>query len=305
MRTTLVASALVIATTFSAFARAEGPANLGEDEISLKNGGMLRGTVVAVEPDRQATIVVNGERRTVLWAEIARVERGKYKEGAAPSAPSAIAPAPAAPSVPAAPVPVAPAPATTATPAEPSPAPGAPRVRIEANRPNVEIVRVEPGVPMVNSSGGTTAGVVVRPVCKAPCGEVVDGRDGSQFYFAAPGMVSSKTFALADQSGDVTARIKGGSTGRRYAGLGMTIGGSAAALTGGVFLAAGAGMSADPTEADNGDRLVTMGAISLGIGGALLVPGIILLTTNRTSFEIVPATATRTGVRFEGGRIVF
>lgn len=169
----------------------------------------------------------------------------------------------------------------------------------------MEIVRIEPGTPMPDSRGATTTGTVVRPVCKAPCGEVVDGRDGSQFYFAAPGMVSSRTFGLADKEGDVTARIKGGSAGRRYAGLAMTIGGGAASLTGGVFLASGAAMSADPEEASNGKRLVTMGAVTLGVGTALLVPGIVLLSTNRTSFEIVPATATSTGVRFEGGRIVF
>ncbi|UQA55119.1 hypothetical protein [Polyangium aurulentum] len=253
---------------------------------------MLRGMVVAVEPDKRATIVVNGQQRTVLWADIDKVERGKYK-ASAPSTAAADAPAPAAP-----------APAAAAEPPSPAPAPGAPRVHIEANRPNVEIVRVEPGVPVMSDRGPVT-GTVVHPVCKAPCGEVVDGRDGAQFYFAAPGMVSSRTFGLADKSGDVTARIKGGSAARRYGGLAMTIGGGASTLTGGVFLIAGSAMTGDPAEAAKGERLMTAGGIVLGVGAALLVPGIVLLTTNRTSFELVPATPTSTGVRFEGGRIVF
>jgi len=297
MRTPLLASALVILTLLPAIVRAEGPENLGEDEISLKNGGMLRGTVVAVEPDKRATIVVNGQQRTVLWADIDKVERGKYK-AADPSTQAPAAPAPAAPA------PAAPAPAASAEPASPAPAPGAPRVHIEANRPNVEIVRIESGVPVMSDRGRVT-GVVVHPVCKAPCGEVVDGRDGAQFYFAAPGMVSSKTFALADKSGDVTARIKGGRAARRYGGLAMTIGGGASTLTGGVFMVAGVAMSGDPKEAAHGERLMTVGGVALGVGAALLVPGIVLLTTNRTSFELVPATPTSTGVRLEGGRIVF
>jgi hypothetical protein len=292
MRTPLLVSALVVFALLPAIARAEGPENPGEDEISLKNGGMLRGTVVAVEPDNRATIVVNGRQRTVPWTEIDKVERGKYKAEVPPT------PEPAAPE------PAAPEPAASAEPAEPAPAPGAPHVHIEANWPNVEIVRIESGVP-VTTDRGTTSGIVVHPVCKAPCGEVVDGRDGAQFYFAAPGMVSSKTFGLADKSGDITARIKGGSEGRRYGGLAMTIAGGASTLTGGIFLVAGGAMSADPTEAAKGQRMVTVGAVTLGVGATLLVPGIVLLTTNRTSFELVPATPKRTGVRLEGGRIVF
>jgi len=40
--------------------------------VSLSNGGMLRGTLVAVEPDKQVVILVCGKQRTIEWASIAR-----------------------------------------------------------------------------------------------------------------------------------------------------------------------------------------------------------------------------------------
>lgn len=274
-------------------ALAEGPSDPGEDEISLKNGGMLRGTIVAVDPDVEATIVVNGKQRTVPWAKIDKVERGKYK-AAAPSKAEGDKDA-------------------TAGKDDEAPASGdgAPRVHIESDYPKVQIMRIDATIAVVGSRGSAT-GIVTRPVCTAPCDKVVDGRDGSQFFFTAPGMVGSSAFSLTDKSGDLTARIQGGSAGKRMGGFIMTTSGGALLMAGALVLTIGA-ISTDisyddagnSTETHGNATAMTIGGIGLGVGAALLVPGIIFLSTSGTKYELVPSTARTTGVRIEGGRLLF
>jgi len=59
---------------------AADPQGGAEDEVTLKNGGMLRGTVVVFEPQKRVVILIQGtsEQRTVPWTEVDKVERGKY-----------------------------------------------------------------------------------------------------------------------------------------------------------------------------------------------------------------------------------
>src|SRR5690349_17308840 len=51
----------------------------GDDEVSLKNGGMIRGTIVSLEPDKEVVILVGGtgQQRRIAWAEVDKVKRGK------------------------------------------------------------------------------------------------------------------------------------------------------------------------------------------------------------------------------------
>lgn len=53
-------------------------ANAGQDVIFLKNGGVLRGSIIDAIPDAQARIqLATGEVATVAWPAIARIEYGK------------------------------------------------------------------------------------------------------------------------------------------------------------------------------------------------------------------------------------
>jgi hypothetical protein len=60
----------------------------GQDEVSLKGGGSMRGTVVVSEPGKSVEIVVAGQAqpRVIPWSEVVDVQKGKY----APQAPSVV-----------------------------------------------------------------------------------------------------------------------------------------------------------------------------------------------------------------------
>jgi hypothetical protein len=55
---------------------------LGRDEVVLKNGGTIRGTVVSIEPGSKVVIVEVGSKdpRTPRWAEVADVQKNRYAE---------------------------------------------------------------------------------------------------------------------------------------------------------------------------------------------------------------------------------
>ncbi|NUO54559.1 MAG: hypothetical protein HOV80_37430 [Polyangiaceae bacterium] len=87
MKAKFVRCGMVISGALLAFFAAVGTASAGDavgnDEVLLKSGGSLRGTVVAVEPGTQVVFLVSGEKnpRTLPWAEVADVEKGKYGGG--------------------------------------------------------------------------------------------------------------------------------------------------------------------------------------------------------------------------------
>ncbi len=58
-------------------ATAVGPG--GDDQIDFKNGGLLRGTIVALDPGKEVVILIEGtgDQRRVPWDEVARVNHGK------------------------------------------------------------------------------------------------------------------------------------------------------------------------------------------------------------------------------------
>ncbi|HEY6460132.1 MAG TPA: hypothetical protein VIY73_08270 [Polyangiaceae bacterium] len=76
--------------TASGPARAAG--DVGADVVFLKNGGVLRGTVIDAIPDSQVRVqLATGEIATIPWAAIARLEYGK-PGGARPAPPAPPAP---------------------------------------------------------------------------------------------------------------------------------------------------------------------------------------------------------------------
>src|SRR5258708_5814996 len=66
-------------------------AAVGGDVIYMKNGGMLRGTIVDAIPNSQARIqLATGEIATVPWSEIARIEHGATPPAPATGAPGSV-----------------------------------------------------------------------------------------------------------------------------------------------------------------------------------------------------------------------
>jgi len=267
----------------------------GDDEVSLKNGGMLRGTVVAVEPGAQVVIVVCGDKRTLPWEQVGKVERGKDKpapaEGASGGADEAGAAAEAAP------------PGDTAAPstspgagglmgvlgalavpeAPPPPQPGVVRIHVDSDDPDVRLFRF--GAPTVARMGNM---VSVMPstelVCQSPCDTIVDGRKGAQFYFAGDGVPMSSFFEIGQRSGDVVAQVDSG-IGSLYVVGGVLAGtGGIAAVLGALFTPIGL-VTTDASSEQSG--FTTAGEVMLAAGGGGIIAGILMIAAAGTDFELV------------------
>jgi hypothetical protein len=280
--------ALVLCSTSIGFAQAEEvipPSAVGVDIVALKNGGMLRGTVIAVEPDKQVIIVVGGEKRIVPWTDITRVEQGK--EIAPPPPPQTTTP--------------------TTTQSPQTVGPGTPFIHIESDWPDVQLGRIDSEPLFATSSQNLGAAIgagLVRPVCRAPCDRVVDGREGTRFVVISPGMVPSDPFFLDNKNGHLVARVQGGSVGKRFGGFMLTTFGGCMTLGGIAVLGVALGTNAfsDPETRPLG----TAGAIVFGLGAAQLIPGIMLLAGSSTKVEITPDGAVAMGrFRFDGRGMSF
>ncbi|UQA59204.1 hypothetical protein [Polyangium aurulentum] len=291
----LLAAAAFLASTGSAFAQRAPDLTYGPDEVLLENGGMLRGTVVAMEPGRAVTLFVmlTGEQRVLPWAEVARVDRGKH-------------PAPAA-QTPADRTEEADRKARDAELAHTRGERGVVRVHIDSDNPGVQLYRLNtsptPGVPM-----NTTSSLLPLPaselLCLAPCDKVVDGRLGQQFFFAGKDMPASSTFQVFSRAGALAARVEPGSDGRVIAGLLLDVTG-ACTLTLGIGITILGFVDADrqkrnpdgtPMIGADGGIIVERGPIVpggdiagpivLGAGALVLVGGIFLGLSGETKFTL-------------------
>jgi hypothetical protein len=269
--------------------------DVGNDEVTLKNGGLVRGTVVSVEPGTKVVILELGakEPRTIPWAEVADVERNKH--GSRPST----SPGSAGPGY------------EDDTggdgdgddeDAEERPAKTKQRRR-ELGDPGVVRLHVESPQPVkvfqnrIIGSGyvggyrfiaGTT-----DFVCDSPCGEVVDARYGDRFRLE--GDMPATQFDLEGLSGDVTVNVKPGSRGLKIGGIVMTAVGGAAILAGASVLVYGATLDAAnidfdgtvDTDDDGSDYMIP-GGVTMGVGAAVLIGGIVSIVVARTSTDVQP-----------------
>jgi hypothetical protein len=242
------------------------------DEIVLKNGGMIRGTVTELEPGKSVSILVlgSGERRVFAWDEVEKVNRGAHS-----SSPS---PAPTTPNIF---VRINPGGAAVTEP-PPVGAPGVVRFHIDADKSDVELRR-DKGVAASGSymvSGSMISPIYVRTyetVCKAPCDQVVDARDGQQFFFGGKGITGSSKFHLDDKTGAVQANVRAGSDGMHTAGYWAALfGGSLALIDGALF-------ALDIPPRPLYGALALTGVVALGTG-------IIIMATSGTRYELKPMT---------------
>lgn len=86
-RALCVGSLCVVGAPWVARAEPNAPVVIAglDDEVTLKDGGAIRGVVVSIEPGKGVKIVVPGEKdpRSIPWSQVADVQKGKYAPKAA------------------------------------------------------------------------------------------------------------------------------------------------------------------------------------------------------------------------------
>ncbi|EYF00651.1 hypothetical protein [Chondromyces apiculatus] len=252
---------------------------------------MLRGMVVSAEPGKEVVILVfgTGEQRRIPWADVEKLDRGKHARvellppppPPPPAAPPAGAPAPTAP---------APAPGSAPDGLPQPPRPGVVRLHVDADNPGVDLFQVTASGVVVGANVSALISVS-RKVCTAPCDRVIDGSDGGDFFFGGNGVTPSRSFRLDDRSGDVTAHTEARSSGARKAGMWLTIIGGGLVVTGASLLI-GEALTSSASSLDDAPSSASpfgpLGGAALGLGGAAMIPGIILLATSGTKLTLGP-----------------
>jgi hypothetical protein len=260
----------------------------GNDQLTLKSGRTLRGTVVSSEPGHPVKILVAGEKKARLfrWPQVRRVEKGKFDPkppAVEPDQPPAPEPAP-----PLAPGPGAPAPAA-ATPAQPPSEPGVVHLHVESPEP-VEIYR------HLDVSAGRAAELSAPTmVCGSPCDVSLDGRKGQEFSVAGIDVNESARFKVTGMTGEQDLAVSPGPSGLHTAGVASTVGGGAVAVGGaGLAILAALQNRTDTETTANGvvlhvtqnySQLETAGLVVLGVGVAAAVVGVVAMAASGTGIH--------------------
>ena len=202
---------------------------VGSDVIYMKNGGILRGTIIDAIPNAQARIeLATGEIATVQWSEIARIERGEAPKGKPPGAPAQGSSLPPLP-------PTGPAPSPGAPPPPPAPT----MVMVHIDGP--EDTQLEQDVSHEEHW---------QTVCTAPCDLKLP--IGPDYRVTGPGIKASGVFGLEYQNGlREIVTVNGASKSWFVLGIVSTAVGGAAALIGALV-----GLSASlvaSVDSGNGD----------------------------------------------------
>jgi hypothetical protein len=217
----------------------------GADVIALKNGGVLRGTMIDAVPDSYARIqLVTGQVATVPWQDIQRIERGIV----APAAEAAPGPA----------TPAAPAPAAMV------------RVHIEGSR-------------VAQLQRDTSGDGNWQTVCTAPCDKALPAQVG--YRIVGDGIRDSSDFELSAQGGDrQTLAVHEGSRGGFVLGIVGTVAGGIAIVAGLMVVVIAAlprvAGEGDSTLTQGEINAETAGWVISGLGTAGLAGGIALLVLN-------------------------
>lgn len=228
------------------------------EQLELRNGGKIQGTIVELLPGDSLTIVsvATGESKTFVWADIARyTQRGAWVSVDA----------------------VADAPAAASEEARARPEVRGPRLHIETSRP-ARVQLYEITSEMVAAGGNVVVhGITYRPVCTSPCDEVIDTSSGHAYFFGGDKLSASRRFTLPTY-GTVTASVKPGSRGLRVGGL-ILAGLGPSVLAGGVAWWIFEDISDGPPRLGGPIALVVT-------GGAMLAGGIAMMIVGRTRYKI-------------------
>jgi hypothetical protein len=256
--------ALLAAVVFSA-SGAGAEDSIGNDEVMLKNGGSIRGTVVASEPGTSVTILELGQKepRVVPWDLVGGVERGKFTP-APPSAGTALVPG----------------------------TPGVVKLHVDSPVPV--------GIYKHRDSYGATSrgqGIVLdtpRLVCTSPCDTLLDGRLDREFTVASDLAVESDRFRLGPFTGGQDLLVSPGSPGLRTGGFALLGLGSTALGLGTLGAVAGA-IGTSPNSHGTGfiqnKGLETAGFVTLGTGAVAIIGSIVAIAESGTTVQLRPSGA--------------
>lgn len=227
---------------------------LGADEVSLKNGGTVRGTVVSVEPGSSVVILEAGQRepRRLLWSEVADVQRGKFAAASSPPAPSA----------------------DEDEEDEPK------RVKVHIDSPEPVSLDEVAGTQVIVYGGRVGAITSSRTVCSAPCNRRIEPRPGRVYFVQGEGVTPSSRFEIPPTSaGQVTIGVKPGSSGLRWGGMFMLVTGVTLLVGGAVMAPLGYVVEQEP--------FAIAGFVGLGVGAGLLGGGIGMIVASTTRVRVV------------------
>jgi hypothetical protein len=235
---------------------------VGRDVIYLKNGGLLRGTLIDVIPNSHARMQLEtGEIATVQWSEINRIDHANAAQVEAPPTPQPSAP----------------------------PAPAAPTKKV--------LVHIETTAQDLFLLADT--GHAWERVCAAPCDKWMSA--DLNYKLAGPSTRQSKPFFLQGENGDrVVLEVNAASSGVFTIGVvGIVIGSISLSIGSLVYLvglaenaATSCALTAGTSTSASGSCSTNDGKGAEGVGGAMmlvglvgLVGGIVAVATNGHSSE--------------------
>lgn len=157
-------------------------------------------------------------------------------------------------------------------------------VHLEADQPQVRLIRLGGTL-----SAGNASLRFFADECQAPCDAFI-ARPHDQFYVEAPEMASSEAFTLAGHSA-ATVVVHGVKRGPFAAGVGLVAGGGLAFVVGAATMltglgdAAGMGVGLD-VYAQRKPAVLVIAGVGGGVGAALIIAGIVLLARPGTAVEV-------------------
>lgn len=257
------------------------------DEVLLKDGSSVRGTLIEVDSGDKVVILKKGSDKTttIAWKDVSDIEKGKFapakkaepgsagkgyddssSKGSDDSADSDGSDDTASSD-------------DTANPDKPA-APdtkklGVVKLHIQSPVP-VTLMQTKP-LGYVSAGGYSMGVAATRSVCTAPCDRVIDSSDGSNYFLTGPSF-APHSLELSQRRGDVTAKVDTGSPAGRTIGSLAITGGVLGALVGGPLAMVGAlekGNSMSAKDTQKGASLENTGFIILGVSGVAIVGGII------------------------------
>jgi hypothetical protein len=234
---------------------------VGQDVIYMKNGGILRGTIIDAIPGAQARIqLATGEIATVPWPDIARIEHGN--EAQRPAPPSPLPPQPRPPL------------RSSAT------------VWVHLDGPDEARLQQD-----ATGAGDWTT------VCAPPCD--IQLPVAPDYRIEGGGLKTSSVFKIAGAQGEhVTVTVNGGSKAWFVLGVVITPIGGLLALIGSVIGLAGSiasSASVPGSDQQAANNVAATGWITFGIGTAALVGGILLIVNNSKTTTMQENAGVQTG----------
>lgn len=269
MKKPLLVLALALAASLTTLS-ASADDSVGRDEVVLKNGGTIRGTVLSVEPGTKVVILEMGSKapRTLTWPEVADVQKNRYP---ADESGKKVEPGAGGPGY------TSPPPAGE----EPAQGRGVVKVHIESKKP-VKLIE-HMGTSVAAGGGYVIAIEQLRVACASPCDKVVDGSRGQEFAIVGDGVPVSKPFTLNERDRATQVDVDPGSNGLQIGGSYMAIFGGTGVLGGALLLPLGFALSR-PDSDMSGMKIA--GGVMLGTGTALLAGGIVMIVSGKTHVDV-------------------